>query len=63
MSGKEEDIMLGIDDLANSEGILPSPEGGAVWAAFMKMLEARELHFKERIVLMNTASGYKYSGQ
>ena len=63
ISVKEEDIMLGIDDLANSEGILPSPEGGAVWAAFMKMLEARELHFKERIVLMNTASGYKYSGQ
>jgi threonine synthase len=47
-------------ELAESEGILTSPEGGATLAALKKLLADGSLAGHESIVLFLTASAYKY---
>jgi len=53
--------MLGaMRELAETEGVLTSPEGGATLAALKKLLWDGLLAGHESIVLFLTASGYKY---
>lgn len=56
----EEDIVAGVYELAQEEGILVCPEGAATWKAMIQMKEAGELTGRENIILMNTGSAYKY---
>ncbi|MFD1396643.1 threonine synthase [Kroppenstedtia eburnea] len=42
------------------EGISVSPEGAAVWAGLLRLLDRGDLHKGERVVLFNTAHALKY---
>jgi len=46
--------------LAETEGIVTSPEGGATLAALKRLLADGLLAGYETVVLFLTASGYKY---
>jgi threonine synthase len=56
----DEEIIEGVKQLASAEGIFAAPEGGAVVAALYKLLDTKKISPDEKIVLLNTGSGYKY---
>ena len=57
----EDDAMLaGVRELAETEGIVTSPEGGAVIAALRRLLHDGYIAGFETIVVFLTASGHKY---
>lgn len=56
----EEDIVAGVKEIAAAEGILAAPEGAAVWKALLHMRNHNMIGSADKIVLLNTGSGYKY---
>ena len=56
----DDAIMEGVKELASVEGIFACPEGGAALAAYRQLLQAGFLKDRDRVVLFNTGSGYKY---
>ena len=56
----DSEMLAAMRELAESEGILASPEGGAPLAALKKLLADGFLAGHESIVLFLTASAYKY---
>ena len=56
----DSDMLAAMRELAQTEGVVTSPEGGATLAALKKLLEDGFLAGHESIVLFLTASGYKY---
>jgi threonine synthase len=56
----EEEISQGIDEVAGAEGILLSPEGSAAWKALANLVKKGSILSQNRILLLNTGSGYKY---
>jgi threonine synthase len=56
----EKEISEGIGEVAQSEGILLSPEGSAVWKALAILVKKASILPHNRILLLNTGSGYKY---
>jgi threonine synthase len=56
----DEECLTAVRDMASSEGILPCPEGAATLAALRKLLAEQLVSPTERIVLLNTGSGFKY---
>lgn len=56
----DSEMLAAMRELAESEGILTSPEGGATLAALKKLLADGFLAGHESIVLFLTASAYKY---
>ncbi|MEO6135420.1 MAG: threonine synthase [Ginsengibacter sp.] len=56
----EERIIAGVHELTKEEGIFVCPEGAATWEAMKQLKESGHLTGKEKIVLLNTGSGYKY---
>jgi threonine synthase len=57
----DQDMLAAVRELAMTEGLVTSPEGGATLAALKKLLEDGLLAGHETIVLFLTASGYKYA--
>ena len=58
--GKEE-TLLAVEELARHEGILACPEGATTLAGLKRALEDGVVRPDERVVLMNTGSGLRYS--
>jgi len=56
----DRDMLVAVRELAETEGVITSPEGGATLAALKKLLADGQLSGQETIVLFLTASGYKY---
>jgi len=56
----EKEITDGIDEIARTEGIFVSPEGSATWKALSYLKQKGSIKDQENILLLNTASGYKY---
>ena len=56
----ESEMISGVKELAASEGILVAPEGAAVWKGLLKLVDDRFINHDEKILLLNTGSGYKY---
>lgn len=56
----DADMLSGVRDIAQTEGLLTSPEGGATLAGLKKLLADGFLGGHESIVLFLTATGYKY---
>ena len=50
----------GVKEIAKQEGLLVAPEGGALWKAIPKLIERGEISRDEKILMINTGSGYKY---
>jgi threonine synthase len=55
----EQEILAGLKEFNSSEGISFSPEGGAVWSALKNLIEDGGVQAEEKILLLNTGSGYK----
>jgi threonine synthase len=56
----EEEIMDGIKEMAMAEGILLSPEGSTTWKAVAHLIDKKIVTANDRILLLNTGSGYKH---
>ena len=56
----DEELVHAQREIAESQGILPCPEGGATWAALQKLTGQGVVKPTETIVLFNTGSGLKY---
>jgi len=61
LSVTDEEILASILDWARNEGILLSPEGASVTAAYDKLLANGILKPSDRVVLFNTGAGLKYA--
>jgi threonine synthase len=57
----DEELLDGVKELSQLQGIYACPEGGAVWKAAQKLAEQGWLKPDEQIVLFNTGSGLKYN--
>ncbi|WP_375437390.1 threonine synthase [uncultured Hymenobacter sp.] len=56
----DEQMLEGMRELAQLEGLFVAPEGGAVWMAARHLLQTGWLKPEEQILLLNTGSGQKY---
>jgi threonine synthase len=56
----DEEILASILDWSRNEGILLSPEGASVTAAYDRLLADGFLQPSDRVVLFNTGAGLKY---
>jgi len=56
----EEEIITGVKEFARTEGMIIAPEAAAVWKALFHLRRMKVVDAADRIVLMNTGSGYKY---
>jgi threonine synthase len=61
LSVTDDEILVSILDWARNEGILLSPEGASVTAAYDKLLASGFLKPSDRVVLFNTGAGLKYA--
>ena len=56
----DAEILVALQEIARAEGLLVAPEGAALWAALKLLLAGGHVNREEKIVLLNTGSGYKY---
>ena len=56
----DSDMRKGIEEVAAQEGILLSPEGSAVWMAYRKLFNKAWIETRDKVLLINTGSLYKY---
>ncbi len=56
----EQEMISGVKEIARLEGLLVAPEGAAVWKGLLKLIQDRFIDRDEKILLLNTGSGYKY---
>jgi len=56
----EEELLDGMSALAEREGVMACPEGGATVAALRQLRASGEIGTGERVVIFNTGSGLKY---
>lgn len=56
----DEEILYSVKEIAQTEGILPCPEGAATLAALKRLKEENKIKPDEKIVLFNTGTGLKY---
>jgi threonine synthase len=56
----EEDIVEGVKEFARAEGMIIAPEGAAVWKALLHLRRMKVVNAADKIVMLNTGSGYKY---
>lgn len=60
ISVSEAQILIGIQECGKSLGISMSPEGAALWMALKDLCSQGIVSKHEKILLLNTGSGYKY---
>ena len=56
----DDDLLKGAREIASSEGVFASPEGGACVPAVKTLLARGEIRSDERVVLFNTGGALKY---
>lgn len=56
----EEDIVSGVKEISKTEGLLVCPEGAATWKALQQLQQQKVIATHEKVLLLNTGSGYKY---
>ena len=56
----EEEIIAAVKEIAKTEGLLISPEGAATWKALVDLNRTKKIRSSEKILLLNTGTGYKY---
>jgi len=57
----DADLMEGVREISEHQGVFACPEGGAVWKAAEKLLQSGWIAPSERVVLFNTGTGLKYN--
>ena len=61
VSVSDAELLEGVRELSQQQGIYVCPEAGAVWRACRKLAAEGWLRPDERIVLFNTGAGLKYN--
>jgi len=61
ISVTDDEILRSIKDWAQNEGVLLSPEGASVTAAYSNLIAEGTLSTTDRVLLFNTGSGLKYT--
>lgn len=56
----EEKIIAAVKEIASTEGMIISPEGAAAWCGVLKLVDQKKIHPSEKILVLNTGTGYKY---
>jgi threonine synthase len=56
----EEEIISSMKEIAATEGMTLSPEGAAAWNGVLKLVARKTIDPSEKIVVLNTGTGYKY---
>jgi threonine synthase len=56
----EEEITDGIEEVLKAEGIHLSAEGSATWKAVTQLLNKKLVNVNDKILLLNTGSGYNH---
>jgi threonine synthase len=56
----DEAIIKGVKEVAREEGVLLAPEGAATWVAMHALQKQNIINGNNKILLINTGSGYKY---
>jgi threonine synthase len=56
----DEEMSAALKEIAKYEGMLIAPEGAALWQAYKKLKAAQWIKPEEKVLLINTGSGYKY---
>jgi len=56
----EEDIISTTKKAAREKGVLLAPEGAAVWKAAQNLIEKGWIKENEKVLILNTGTGYKY---
>jgi threonine synthase len=56
----DDEMMTALKEIARNQGMLIAPEGAALWQAFKKLKSAQWIKPGEKVLLINTGSGYKY---
>ncbi|MES2061799.1 MAG: threonine synthase [Bacteroidota bacterium] len=60
LSISDAEMNAAVKEIARHEGMLIAPEGAALWQAYKKLKASGWVKPGERVVLVNTGSGYKY---
>ena len=53
-------MIKSLKEIARKEGLLIAPEGAALWSALLQLVNNGIIERTEKILLLNTGSGYKY---
>ncbi|HEY4322352.1 MAG TPA: threonine synthase [Mucilaginibacter sp.] len=56
----DREMSHALKEISVNEGMLISPEGASLWQAFKKLSTAGWIKPDEKVLLINTGSGYKY---
>lgn len=56
----DNEMVAAVKEIARKEGLIIAPEGGALWSALLQMVQLGIIQRAEKILLLNTGSGYKY---
>jgi threonine synthase len=56
----DEEMSSALKEIARSEGMLIAPEGAALWQAYKRLKASQWIQPEEKVLLINTGSGYKY---
>ncbi|OCX53093.1 threonine synthase [Mucilaginibacter sp. PPCGB 2223] len=56
----DAEMSAALKEIARKEGMLMAPEGAALWPAYKKLKADNWIRPGERVLLINTGSGYKY---
>lgn len=56
----DKDMNDAVKLIAAKEGMLIAPEGAALWVAYQQLNKLKWIRSGERVLLLNTGSGYKY---
>lgn len=60
VSVSDDEIIAAVCEIAEHEGIFPSPEGAATWAGLKALVRDGKIDPSSPIVLVNTAGGARY---
>jgi threonine synthase len=56
----DNEMVAAVKEIARKEGLIIAPEGGALWSALLQLVQGGIVQRAEKILLLNTGSGYKY---
>jgi threonine synthase len=57
---QDADMIAAVKEIAKTEGLIIAPEGAALWKALLELLDQQVIQRDEKILMLNTGSGYKY---
>jgi len=56
----DDEMSTALKEIARNEGMLIAPEGAALWPAYKKLKTGNWIKPGEKVLMINTGSGYKY---